>query len=232
MKIAVFGTGVVGQTIAAKLAALGHDVVMGTRNPEETESRNEPGRFGGPSFTEWHLQNPSVGIKTYEEAAAQSEMIINATNGMGSMNALHAAGEKNLSGKIILDISNPLDFSKGFPPSLFISNTDSLGEQIQREFPNTRVVKSLNTMNAYLMVNPGILKGDHTVFLSGNDAAAKDEVKKLLASFGWNEKNMFDLGDISTARGAEQILPIWVRIFGTLQSGTFNFHVVKEVRTE
>ena len=142
------------------------------------------------------------------------------------MPALELARKENLSGKIILDISNPLDFSKGRPPTLFISNTDSLAEQIQRTYPEAKVVKSLNTMNAYVMVNPSILPGDHTVFLSSNDAGAKDEVKKILMSFGWKDKNIFDLGDITSARGAEQILPVWIRIMSTLKTGQFNFNIV------
>jgi len=112
------------------------------------------------------------------------------------------------------------------PPSLFISNTDSLGEQIQRTYPDLKVVKALNTMNAYIMVNPALLPDDHNVFLNGNDAGAKGEVKKLLVTFGWKEKNIIDLGDISTARGTEQILPIWVRLWGTLQTPMFNFRIV------
>ena len=122
--------------------------------------------------------------------------------------------------------TDPLDFSKGMPPSLTVCNTDSLGEQIQRAFPQTKVVKTLNTMNAYLMVGPKQLAdGGHTVFLSGNDAGAKQAVTKLLESFGW--KDIFDLGDISTARGTEMILPIWVRIFGATKNPMFQFKLVR-----
>jgi predicted dinucleotide-binding enzyme len=119
-----------------------------------------------------------------------------------------------------------LDFSKGMPPTLSICNTDSLGEQIQRTFPKVKVVKSLNTLNAYLMVNPGLLPEPTNIFLNGNDTGAKAEVRKLLVTFGWKDEYIIDMGDISTARGTEQLLPIWVRLWGTLQTPMFNFKIV------
>jgi 8-hydroxy-5-deazaflavin:NADPH oxidoreductase len=226
MKIGVLGTGVVGQTIAEKLTQLNHQVMIGTRDVKNLISKSEPDRFGRPSFSEWNKKNSNIKPGTFAEAAAFGELIVNATNGMGTLPALESAGKENLSGKIILDISNPLDFSKGMPPTLFISNTDSLAEQIQRTYPEAKVVKSLNTMNAYIMVNPLLLADDHTVFINGNDADAKDEVKRLLMSFGWKDKNIFDLGDITNARGTEQILPLWIRIMSTLKTGQFNFKIV------
>jgi predicted dinucleotide-binding enzyme len=125
-----------------------------------------------------------------------------------------------------MDISNPLDFSRGMPPTLFVCNDDSLGEQIQREFPQTMVVKTLNTLTASLMVNPGLLAdGDHTVFVSGNDQAAKSQVSKWLAEwFGW--KHILDLGDITTARGVEMYLPLWLRLWGALGTGMLNIKVI------
>jgi predicted dinucleotide-binding enzyme len=137
------------------------------------------------------------------------------------------ARAENLDGKVLIDISNPLDFSKGFPPTLTVVNTDSLAENIQREFPNLHVVKTLNTMNCNLMVNPSLIPGDHNVFISGNDAHAKDVAKGILQSFGWQDKNIIDLGDITTARGTEQILPIWVRLMKTLDTPMFNFNIVR-----
>ena len=125
----------------------------------------------------------------------------------------------------MMDISNPLDFSNGFPPSLFVSNTDSLGEQIQTAYPDLKVVKTLNTMSNPIMVNPKLFKGDHTVFMSGNDEEAKSTVSNVLQSFGWEAHNIFDLGDISTARGTEMILPIWLRMYGKLQTPLYNFHI-------
>jgi predicted dinucleotide-binding enzyme len=226
MKIGILGTGVVGQNIAEKLTQLNHQVMIGTRNKENTLAKTGKDNFGRPPFSEWIKNNPKIKFGIYSEAAAFGEFIVNATNGAGTMQALESAGNKNLANKVMLDISNPLDFSKGMPPTLFISNTDSLGEQIQRTYPEAKVVKGLNTMNAYIMTNPSLLQDDHNVFLNGNNAEAKDEVKKLLTSFGWKEKNIIDMGDISTARGTEQILPIWVRLWSTLQTPMFNFKIV------
>lgn len=226
MKISVLGTGVVGQTISEKLNDLGHEVMIGTRNEKTLLSKSDPDSFGRPPFKDWNAKYPNIKLGTFSEAAAFGELIVNATNGAGTLQALEQAGKKNLSNKILLDIANPLDFSKGMPPSLLVCNTDSLGEQIQRAFPETKVVKSLNTMNAFIMVTPGLLPDDHHVFLSGNDAAAKATIKDLLKSFGWKEKNIIDMGDISTARGTEQLLPIWVRLWGALQNPMFNFKIV------
>lgn len=226
MKTAVFGTGIVGQVIANRLAGLGHSVTIGTRDVAKTMARTEKGPYGNPAFPEWHKQNSSVHVQTYAQAAAVSEVIFNCTQGSGAVEAFQLAGAGNTKGKVIIDISNPLDFSKGFPPSLSIVNTDSLGETLQRTFPDARVVKTLNTMNCLLMVNPAGLPGDHTVFVSGNDAAAKSTATDILKSFGWKDNNIIDLGDITTARGTEQLLPIWVRLFAKLQHGMFNFNVV------
>ncbi|MFZ0013680.1 MAG: NAD(P)-binding domain-containing protein [Acidimicrobiia bacterium] len=226
MKIAVLGTGPVGQTVAAKLDELDHQVTVGTRDPEETMARTDPDNFGNPPFAVWVSQHSDVSIATLTEATADAELIVNATNGAGSMKALEGAGEENLAGKVLIDLANPLDFSQGMPPSLFASNTDSLGEQIQRRFPDVRVVKTLNTMNAYLMVDPKQLAGgDHTVFISGDDADAKNQVTGLLESLGWSD--IVDLGDITTARGTEMYLPLWLRIMGATQNPMFNIKVVR-----
>lgn len=226
MKIAVFGTGVVGQTIAEKLSQIGHEVMIGTRNVAESLERKERDFLGRPPFGEWHSQHANILPGTYREAATFGETIINATNGSGALNAVELAGKENLAGKVLLDISNPLDFSKGMPPSLLVCNTDSLGEQIQRALPETKVVKGLNTMNAWVMVNPSLVPGDHNVFLSGNDADAKSKVTDLLQSFGWKKENVLDVGDITTARGTEQLVALWVRILGAIKNPIFNFHVV------
>jgi 8-hydroxy-5-deazaflavin:NADPH oxidoreductase len=228
MKIAVLGTGMVGQTIANKLNSLNHEVYMGTRNSQETLSRTKPNQMTGKSFTDWFKDNSSVKLIDLDKLPADIELFVNATNGHGTIDTLESIGNKKLNGKIILDIANPLDFSKGMPPSLFISNTDSLGEQIQREFPESKVVKSLNTMNAYLMADPALVPGDHNVFMSGNDKAAKETVESLLSSFGWKKQNIIDLGDITTARGTEMLLPIWIRLMGTLGTVEFNFNIVRK----
>jgi predicted dinucleotide-binding enzyme len=226
MRLGILGTGVVGKTIAAGLVGLGHDVMVGTRDPQETLSRTEPDQYGNPPFSTWQQEHPEVKVGTFGEAAAHAEMVANATSGVVSLEALELAGEDNLNGKVLIDVSNPLDFSKGMPPTLSVSNTDSLGEQIQRRFPEAKVVKTLHTMNAYLMVDPAQLAdADHTVFVSGDDAEAKAKVRELLRGFGWTD--IIDLGDITTARGTEMLLPIWVRLFGALQKPVFNFKIVR-----
>jgi 8-hydroxy-5-deazaflavin:NADPH oxidoreductase len=226
MKIAVLGTGMVGRTIAGALAGLGHDVVIGTRDPQATLARTEPDMMGTGPFAQWHAANTGVGVAAFADAAAGAELIVNATNGGGSLAALSAAGTENLAGKVIMDISNPLDFSQGMPPSLNPVNTDSLGEQIQRKFPDAKVVKTLNTMNASLMVDPGrAAGGDHSVFVSGNDADAKHEVVTLLKSLG--HQDVIDLGDITTARGTEMLLPVWIRLWGALGTANFNFKIAR-----
>jgi predicted dinucleotide-binding enzyme len=226
VRFGILGTGIVGRTIASRLAGLGHEVMVGTRNPADTMSRTEPDTYGNPPFSAWQEEHPEVQLGTFGEASAHGEMVLSATAGAVSLEALELAGETNLNGKILIDIANPLDFSKGMPPTLLVCNTDSLGEQIQRRFPEAKVVKTLHTMNAYLMVDPAQLAAtDHTVFVSGDDAEAKAMVTELLRSFGWTD--IIDLGDITTARGSEMLLPIWLRLFGALHKPIFNFKIVR-----
>lgn len=216
MKIAVFGTKMVGQAIATKLVELGHDVMMGSRTRD-----NE-------SATQWKSsvgERASVG--TFADAAAFGELVFNCTSGSGALAALEAAGASHLEGKVLVDLANPLDFSRGMPPSLFVSNTDSLGEQIQRKFPSTRVVKTLNTVNCNVMVDPGLVAGgEHHMFVCGNDADAKAEVSRILTEwFGW--KHVIDLGDISAARATESYLHLWLRLMGALGTPNFSIEVVQ-----
>jgi 8-hydroxy-5-deazaflavin:NADPH oxidoreductase len=225
MKIAVLGTGMVGRALAARLSGLGHDVTIGTRDPALTLARTEPDAMGNPPFSAWAGEHPRVRLAPLTEAAAEAELIVNATNGSGAVPALEQAGADHLAGKVLIDIANPLDFSLGFPPTLFVKDTDSLGEQIQRAFPQARVVKTLNTMNANLMVDPASLGTESSVFVSGNDAAAKATVTELLESFGHTD--IIDLGDISTARGTEMLLPVWLRLMGALDTAAFNFKIVR-----
>ena len=164
-------------------------------------------------------------MATFADAARDAELVVNATNGEATLDVLRQAGADNLAGKVLVDVSNPLDFSAGFPPTLSVSNTDSLAEQIQREFPETRVVKSLNTMNADVMVDPASLGAESTVFVSGDDADAKATVTSLLESFGHTD--VIDLGDITTARGPEMMLPAWLRLMGSLGNAKFNWKVVR-----
>ena len=226
MRFGILGTGVVGKTIAARLAGLGHEVIVGTRDPEETLSRTEPDAYGNPPFGAWQEEHREVKLGTFAEAAAHGEVVVNATTGGVSLEALELAGEGNLNGKVVIDVANSLDFSRGMPPTLSVSNTDSLGEQIRQRFTEAKVVKTLNTMNANLMVDPAQLAGaDHTVFVSGDDVEAKQVVAQLLESFGWTD--IIDLGDLTTARGTEMLLPVWLRLFGALQKPIFNFKIVR-----
>lgn len=224
MRIGILGSGVVGQTIGAKLAERGEDVVLGTRSPRDVGAK----RGLGGALADWlDLVGARGRLGTFADAAEHGEIVINATSGAGSLAALQMAGAKALEGKILIDIANPLDFSQGMPPSLTICNTDSLGEQIQKAFPGAKVVKTLNTTTALIMVDPAqVAGGDHDVFVSGNDAEAKARVSDLLKRwFGW--RNVIDLGDITTARGAEMLLPIWVRLWGALGTPMFNFKIAR-----
>jgi predicted dinucleotide-binding enzyme len=224
MKVGILGSGIVGQTIGAKLAERGVDVVLGTRSPGKLDQK----RGMGAPLAEWVAKVGSKGrLASFADAAAHGDIVINATSGTGSLEALSIAGAKNLDGKILIDIANPLDFSQGMPPSLTVCNTDSLGEQIQKAFPAARVVKTLNTTNALVMVDPArVANGDHDLFISGNDPEAKQRVTSLLHEwFGW--KSVIDLGDITTARGTEMLLPIWVRLWGALGTPMFNFRIAR-----
>jgi predicted dinucleotide-binding enzyme len=226
MDIAVLGTGIVGRTLAGRLAELGHSVVIGTRDPEATRARTAQDAMGNPPVSVWLDAHLDVPLSTFHDAAAGAEIVVNATGGSGAVPAVEAAGAEGLDGKVLVDVSNPLDFSQGFPPSLFVKDTDSLAEQIQRAVPGARVVKTLNTMNADLMVHPRQLAdGDHSVFVSGDDAAAKHTVTELLTSFGHTD--VIDLGDLSTARGAEMVLPIWLRLMGAIGKPRFQFKIVR-----
>jgi predicted dinucleotide-binding enzyme len=224
MKIAVLGSGVVGQTLGAKLVERGHDVVLGTRSPDKLDDKRG---FGAP-LGEWLKKTgPRGRLATFAAAAAHGEVVINATAGEATLAALKLAGAANLNGKILIDVANPLDFSHGMPPTLSVCNTDSLGEQVQRAFPQVKVVKSLNTMTAGLMVDPSqVAGGDHHVFVCGNDAHAKQRVSEWLKSwFGW--RDVIDVGDITAARGCEMYVMFWVRLWGALGTPLFNVKVVR-----
>jgi predicted dinucleotide-binding enzyme len=230
MKIAIIGTGVVGKTIASKLVELSHNVMIGTRNVSEKMASTEKDIYGNPPFSEWLKSNSKVRLGSFAEAAAFGELVVNATNGGNSVTALILAGAKNLAGKVLIDIANPLDFSNGMPPRLLqgLNNTNSLGEEIQKTFPDTMVVKTLNTMWCGLMINPNLIgKGDHVNFISGNSEEAKTRVKKLLNELGWSDKNILDLGDITGARGTESLLSLWLRVNGVIKTGAFNFRIVR-----
>jgi predicted dinucleotide-binding enzyme len=225
MKFAVLGTGTVGRTIAARLAELGHEVTIGTREPAATLARTEVDSMGNTAYPDWAAQHPDIELAAFADAAAGAEIVVNATNGAASLEVLTLAGAANLADKVLIDIANPLDFSQGMPPTLFVKDTDSLAEQIQRSFPAARVVKTLNTMNANLMVRPDSLPEASSVFVSSDDADAKATVTALLKTFG--HVDVIDLGDLSTARGTELLLPVWVRLWAALGTPMFNFKIVR-----
>ena len=222
MRVGILGTGTVGRTLSARLSGLGHDVSIGTRDVDATLSRTEPDDRGNPPFARWLDDHPAVRLQAYADIGGDAELVLNATSGTVSLDALRAVGAENLTGKPLLDVSNPLDFSHGFPPTLSVANTDSLGEQIQREFPEARVVKTLNTMNALVMADPSRVPGDHVVFVAGDDAGAKATTTALLQEMGWPARAVVDLGGIRAARGCEMYLPLWVTLYGALGTGDFN----------
>lgn len=216
MKIGILGTGVVGVTIATKLASAGHEVKIGARSATNEKAAAWVAKAGAKA---------SQG--TFADAAIHGELVFNCTRGDVAVEVVRSAGAGNLRGKILVDISNPLDFSKGMPPTLFTAGDDSLAERIQREAPDAKVVKALNTVNAEVMINPARVGADHDMFVSGNDAEAKATVSRFLREqFGW--KNVIDLGDLTTARGTEGYLPLWIRLWGALGTADFNIKIVRK----
>ncbi|NKX54107.1 NADPH-dependent F420 reductase [Arthrobacter mobilis] len=225
MKISVIGTGLAGRALAAKIAHAGHAVVLGTRDPDQTLARTETSPTGAPPIGPWHDAHRNIPLVALAEAGGHGELIVNATAGTASLAALHATAPHD--GKIIMDVANPLDFSRGFPPTLSVCNTDSLAEQIQREFPAARVVKTFNTMNHLVMVDPHRLPRPHNVFVAGDDPGAKATVSGLLEQIGWPPADILDLGGISSARAMEMYLPLWLALLQSLGSWDFNIRIVR-----
>jgi predicted dinucleotide-binding enzyme len=211
MKIGVLGTGMVGEAIASKLVSLDHEVRMGSR------------QAGNEKAVAWAAEaGEGASEGSFADAAAHGELVFNCTAGSASLQALDAAGAENLAGKVLVDVANSLDSSHGVPPTLTVCNTDSLGESIQRQFPDARVVKALNTVNASVMVTPDQVPGDHVLPICG-DESAKPQVIELLVGFGWPQERIVDLGEISGARGMEMYLPLWLGFMNSL--GTANFNI-------
>jgi predicted dinucleotide-binding enzyme len=226
VRIAILGTGVVGRTLAGGLEAAGHDIAVGTRDPRATLARTDTGPMGTPPYAVWQEEHPDVALLPYPDAAAHGDVVVLATAGDGALGAVELAGREDLAGKVLVDVTNPLDFSGGFPPTLTVCNTDSLAEQIQRAVPDAKVVKALNTVSASVMVQPGsVADGDHSIFVSGDDADAKATVTSLLRELGW--RDVIDLGALNTARGPEMYLPVWLRLMGALGTPAFNVKVVR-----
>ena len=214
MRIGVLGTGNVGRTLGSALLRCGHEVRLGSRTSGNEAAVAWADEIGGPA---------SEG--TFADAAGFGELVVNATAGAASLDALTLAGAEQLAGKVLVDVANPLDFSQGMPPTLTVCNDDSLGEQIQREFPDVRVVKTLNTVTAAVMVEPGLVPGAHTIFVAGNDDGAKAQARELLEELGWPAASILDVGDISAARGLEMYLPLWLRLWGATGTGILNVEV-------
>ena len=211
MRIAVIGTGSVGRTLAAGFTRIGHEVVVGTRDPDATKARDA-----------W--ADSDLTLVRLAEAGRDADLVVNATNGAGSQAALAEVGADALAGKVVMDVSNPLDMSHGFPPSLFVVNTDSLAEQLQRAFPEARVVKTFNTVTAAVMVDPSRAGGESTAFVAGNDPEARSTVVRLARELGWQD--VLELGDLSAARAMEMYLPLWLRLFQSVGTPMVNVKVV------
>lgn len=227
MKIAILGTGMVGQTLAVALAAKGHEVMIGTRDVAKSLASTEPNGYGMPAFGVWHKEHAGIAVATFADAAQWGDLLINASNGGMSLAVLNLAKLNTVGNKVLIDLANDLDVSKGMPPISRSSDVagQGLAEQIQAKFPNLRVVK-LNTMTASVMVNPGLVTGgDSTVFMSGNDADAKKTVQGILQSFGW--KDIMDLGDITSSRAVEMLMPVWLRAWGVMGQTPFNFKIAR-----
>lgn len=206
------GTGVVGRTLASAFVALGHEVAVGTREPGTTAARDD-----------WDLDVP---LRSYSDVGAGADLVVNATYGQASIAALDAVGQDALAGRVLLDVANPLDFSAGMPPTLAVKDTDSLAEQIQRRFPQARVVKSLNTVNCRVMVDPTrVGDGTTSMFVAGDDARARAVVTGLLEDLGW--RDVIEFADLSSARGMEMWLPMWLQLMGRLGTADFNIAVVR-----
>jgi 8-hydroxy-5-deazaflavin:NADPH oxidoreductase len=218
MQIGILGTGMVGQTLGTALIAKGHEVMMGSRDKNN------------PKAAEWTSKNGNnASAGTFADAADFAGILFNCTKGEYALQALELAGKENLKHKLLIDVSNPLDFSKGMPPTLFMVNDTSLGETIQAAYPDTQVVKALNTLSCFVMVDPDkVNNGDHNLFICGNDDSAKQKVSQLLHdSFNWKLQNIIDLGDITNSRGTEQLLPLWIRLWGVLKTSDFNFKIAR-----
>jgi predicted dinucleotide-binding enzyme len=214
MRIGVLGTGVVGRTLASALLEGGHDVRMGSR------------AAGNEQAVAWVAEaGDRASEGTFADAAGFGELVVNATAGAASLDALDAAGAEQLAGKVLVDVSNPLDFSAGMPPTLTVCNDDSLGERIQRAFADVHVVKTLNTVTAAVMVQPDLVPGRHTIFVCGDDSGAKAQVGELLQDFGWPADAILDLGDIGAARAMEMYLPLWLRLYGATGGAILNVEV-------
>jgi 8-hydroxy-5-deazaflavin:NADPH oxidoreductase len=215
MKVGVIGSGDVGRRLGQGFAAKGHDVKLGTRDPTKKEVQAWLKETAG-----------KVSVGSFAEAAAHGEVVLLCTLGSAAESAIGLAGEKNFAGKVLIDVTNPLDFSKGMPPGLFVGTTDSLGERVQRKLPQAKVVKCFNIVSNSTMINPRLKDGLPTMIIAGNDAGAKKTVAEILAGFGWEAP--VDIGNIDGARWLEALTALWVRVAINVGSWTPGFRVLKQ----
>src|ERR1043166_7238699 len=210
MKIGVLGTGMVGEAIGTKLVQMGHHVTMGSRTPDN------------PNAGRWAKRNGvNASQGTFADAAGLSELVFLCTRGEATPGVIQSAGAAAFQEKVVVDVSNPLDFSHGMPPSLLICNTDSLGEEVQKTLPSAKVVKTLNIVNCEVMIEPNKTGAQPTMLVCGNDPAAKNKVNELLKTFGWQD--IGDLGDITRSRATEMLLPAWLSLMGKFGHANFGF---------
>lgn len=229
MKIGILGTGMVGRAFAVRLHELGFEVVIGTRNVSDTLAKSLPDSKGTPPYSEWAKTHPNVELVTFTEAVTFGDLLVNATAGAQTLNMLHSVDSTTLVGKTLIDLALPLSYSQGQLPHLAFANDDSLGEQVQRAFPATSVVKTLNTMSMAVMLNPSLLPPGHNVFLSGDDSNAKSSVMSFLSALGWPNEAMIDLGGISTARGTEMYANLLFMIAKSRGVHDFNIGIFKAI---
>jgi predicted dinucleotide-binding enzyme len=231
MKIAILGTGIVGRTLADRLHEVGHDIVMGTRDPNATLARTGTDARGQVAFRDWLSERPKIRLAGMSEAAAHGEVIVNALLGVVTLDALSHIDPGAMEGKVLLDTALPLKRHEGLPPTLTGVEELSLAEQIQHAHPGVRVVKSLNTMAAPLMVDPGRVPGDHVVFVTGNDIEAKKTVRTLLKQFGWGDGVIHDLGDVRASRGPEMYAYLLFQLAASFGSFDFNIAINRAAST-
>jgi 8-hydroxy-5-deazaflavin:NADPH oxidoreductase len=218
VKVGVVGSGDVGKRLAGGFASRGHEVILGTRKPDNPELKKWAASVKGKG---------KVTLGSFADAARQGQLVVLAVNGGAALEALDGAGKDNLSGKVLIDVTNPLDFSKGMPPSLLVGTTDSNAERIQHAVPSAKVVKAFNTVGNGQMVDPHV-KGQPRLemLIAGNDAAAKKQVTEILQSFGW--AGALDVGGIEGARWLEALVPLWVRVSEPLHTYSHVFVVARD----
>lgn len=213
MKVGILGSGDVGQALGRGLARHGHDVMIGTREPASDK------------LAKWKKEVGAKGhVGTFAEAASFGELVILALHGAGTEPALDLAGPARFAGKLVIDATNPLDFSRGMPPGLLFGTTDSLGERVQRKLPKAKVVKCFNTVSNTQMIDPKFTHGAPPMLICGNDAEAKKQVERLLKEVGWS--GAVDVGGIDGARWLEALVPLWVRIGAVSGGWTHAFQAV------